>query len=91
MEGLLSSGALAVLDAAYLVGVSAREEVLRHRQALPREAFLSLDECIAMAPLSADSLPLVVVSAAWLHPTHPDPLGEHLRTLAAEAAAAGQR
>jgi hypothetical protein len=85
LEGVLSSGAVAVVDAAYLIGVSTRDgEVLRHRQALPPEAFLSLEQMIAMTPLSQDVLlPIIVVSCAWLHPQHPDPLGAHLHTLAA--------
>ena len=85
LEGVLSSGAVAVVDAGYLIGVSTRDgEVLRHRQALPPEAFLSLEQMIAMTPLSQDVLlPIIVVSCAWLHPQHPDPLGAHLHTLAA--------
>ena len=66
LESVLTSGAVAVVDAAYLIGASARDgEVLRHRQALPPEAFLSLEQMIAMTPLSQDCfLPLIVVSCA---------------------------
>lgn len=44
LEALLRSGAVAVLDAAWLVSLSERGGLLRRRQELPDEAFLCLDE-----------------------------------------------
>lgn len=81
IEGFLATGAVALVDAAFLCAEADKNAVLRHRQALPDEAFLSLDEVIA-AVQAAPFLPIIVISAPWLHPAHPDPLGENLQRLA---------
>lgn len=51
------------------------------RQAMPAEAFLSLDE-LKMCGVQNGALPVVCVSYPWLHPHHPDPLGFHASNLA---------
>ena len=50
-------------------------------QALPPEAFISVDEL--RQSTFAHYLPILVISAPWLHPGHPDPLGFNLTLLAA--------
>ena len=74
-----------LLDARWLIALAMAEgSKLPRRQDLPERAFISLEA------LSRDfnwgygqSLPVVVVSHAWLQPDHPDPRGENLRLLGA--------
>ena len=81
IENLLFSGAVAVLDAKYLVWLAETGGVLQRRQDLSDEAFLSLAELKA-AGCPHESLPIVVLSYPWLTPTHPDPRGHTLRLVA---------
>ena len=48
METVLSSGAVQLLDSDWLIRLSEAGGVLAPRQALPPEAFLSLDEVKAL-------------------------------------------
>ena len=83
IEQYLASGAVALLDAAWLCAeaASGSEQPLRHRQEMPADAFVSLED-IKAASGSAPFLPIIVVSSPWLHPCHPDPLGQQLQVLA---------
>jgi len=80
IEAVLASGAVALLDAKWLIELSARGGVLRPRQALPDEAFLSLSELHAST--KEENLPVVCVSHCWLQPDQPDPRGHKLRAVA---------
>jgi len=81
VEALLCSGAVAVLDAAWLVALAEKGGVLRRRQDTPDEAFLCASE-VKAAGCPLDSLPIIIVSAPWLTPRAPDPRGHSLRTVA---------
>ena len=82
VEALLCSGAVAVLDAAWLVALAEKGGVLRRRQDTPDEAFLCASE-VKAAGCPLDSLPIIIVSAPWLTPRAPDPRGHSLRTVSA--------
>ena len=58
----------------YMLGLIERE------QELPAEAFISLGDL--MAGTTSMGLPVIALSYPWLHPDHPDPLGENLRRVA---------
>lgn len=81
IEAPLRSGAIALLDAAYLVTLAESSGIIQHRQALPAQAFISLDELKATGQ-TTDSLRIVAVSHTWLQPSHPDPFGHNLAILA---------
>lgn len=81
IEAPLRSGAIALLDAAYLISLAESNGIIQHRQALPAEAFISLDELKATGQ-TTDSLRVIAVSHTWLQPSHPDPLGHNLAILA---------
>jgi len=80
VEAALASGAVALLDSAWVVDLAARRGVLRPRQALPDEAFLSLSK--VQAQTRPGCLPIVCISHCWLQPDHPDPHGHNLRVIA---------
>ena len=84
LEGVLRSGAIALLDARWVVELAEAGGVLRPRQALPDEAFLSLSQIQEAMLLSKwhSGLPIVCVSHCWLQPDHPDPRGHNLRMMA---------
>ena len=90
LEPALRSGAIALLDAEWLVDFAYCRQIFRtgplpHRQALPSNAFLSLDQVKNMTGLDCrGGINIVVLSHMWLHPTHPDPKGSTLQTLAYE-------
>ena len=79
LEPVLLSGAIALLDAHWLIRLAGAGGVPHPRQCLPPEAFLSADE---VATSAIRGLPIVCVSHAWCTPHHPDPDGESLRALA---------
>jgi FtsZ-binding cell division protein ZapB len=85
VESCMRSGGIAMLDARWLVNLWDRfpdtQLSLSRRQDLPRKAFLSVDE-LRVAGCPNEGLPIVVVSAPWLSPFHPDPKGAHLRLVA---------
>jgi hypothetical protein len=83
LEAVLASGAVALLDAQWLIGLADSGGVLAPRQALPAEAFLSLSEVQAATRVGwPDCLPIVCVSHCWLSPDHPDPRRDNLKRLA---------
>ena len=69
LEPALKSGAIALLDAGWLVACKERGETIRRRQDLPPEAFISLGEL--KAAYDGGALPIIELSYAWLHPDHP--------------------
>ena len=69
LEAALKSGAIALLDAGWLVACAERGERIRRRQDLPPEAFIPLEEL--KAACIYDDLPIICLSYAWLHPDHP--------------------
>ena len=73
LEPALESGAIALLDAGWLVASKERGETIRRRQDLPPEAFISLEELKAavVANRLSSALPIICLSYAWLHPDHP--------------------
>jgi hypothetical protein len=72
---LLSSGAIALVDAHWMVAFYlAGGRTLGPRQGLPVEAFITLDE-LKTAGTPLESLPIVVQSYMWLQPDAPDPQG----------------
>jgi len=77
IEPFLRSGAVAILNAAWVVSLWRGGGRIRRRQELPPEAFLAVDELIAATKHGA-GLALLVISYAWLHPENPDPNGAHL-------------
>jgi hypothetical protein len=79
LEPALTSGAIALLDAQWVVDYAARGCILKPRQALPAEAFISLDELKAA---TRDTLPVVCMSHCWLDTDHPDPRGHNLGSMA---------
>lgn len=77
LEPSLASGAIALLDAVWLVALAEGGGVLLPRQALPDEAFLSAEQ------VRKRCVPgIVLVSHCWLQPDHPDPHGHNLRLIA---------
>ena len=85
VEEVLGSGAVALLDAHYLVGLAKSGGVLTPRQHLELtapEAFVTLAELKAATKGEARFLRIVCVSHCWLQPDHPDPQSHNLKTLA---------
>ena len=82
VEDLVGSGAVAVLDAAWLVSFAASGGILARRQLLPAEAFLDVSTLKSSLSPTSTTLHLIVLSYAWLTPKHPDPRGTTLRLLA---------
>ncbi|EOD36635.1 hypothetical protein EMIHUDRAFT_455013 [Emiliania huxleyi CCMP1516] len=80
-ESVLSSGAVALIDASYLIEQSERPDgVMLPRQALPDAAFVSLSELKA-AQNPFPFLRIACCSHCWLQPDHPDPRGHNLRAV----------
>ena len=77
LELVLASGAVALIDASWIVEFIETGGVLSHRQALPQEAFLSLADLVE-ATEGIVGLPIFALSYPWLHPDHPDPKGANL-------------
>ena len=71
--------------ASYLVRLASEGGVLRRRQELPEEAFITVDELKALyGEGNRDGvLPIVGISFCWDTPPHPDPRGKQLATVAA--------
>ena len=84
MESILCDGAIALLDAHWLVEefYSGDSAPLPRRQELPDEAFVSLDELKSFgSPVGGGGLPICVVSCPWLTTDHPDPFRTSLEQL----------
>jgi len=83
LEAVLKTGAVALLDAEWVIAHAKCDGVLLPRQALPDKAFLLLGEVQARtAGISGGHLPIVCVSHCWLQPDHPDLHGYNLRAVA---------
>ena len=83
VEALIDSGAIALLDASFLVRHAEHGKTLPPRQKLPAEAFLhSVQQLKAAQPNICGTLRILVVSHMWLTPGHPDPNGDTLKRLA---------
>ncbi|EOD40575.1 hypothetical protein EMIHUDRAFT_222693 [Emiliania huxleyi CCMP1516] len=80
LEPVLASGAVALLDAQWIISHAEAGGVLAHRQALPKEAFLSLAD-LAEAT-DEDDFPVAALSYPWLTKDHPDPRGANLSRVA---------
>jgi hypothetical protein len=80
LEPPISSGAVALIDARWLIGLAEDGGVLPPRQALPPAALLTLPQLKASAGLQAQ-LPIVCISHPWLAQDHPDPDGVCLRKI----------
>lgn len=78
LEPSLASGAVALIEASWLIALAEGGGVLPPRQALPPEALLTLPQLHASAGLEAH-LPVVCISHPWLTEKHPDPDGVYLR------------
>ena len=80
LERVLASGAVALLDAQWIISHAEAGGVLNHRQALPEEAFLSLADLVEAT--GEYDLPVVALSYPWLTKDHPDPRGANLARVA---------
>ena len=74
----LKDGSIRLLRASWLAD-SAAGSVLRRRQELPEEAFFPCEEAAAM--LDRGDRSILVVSHAWMTPSHPDPIGVTLTAM----------
>ena len=82
LEPFLRSGAIALLDAQWLIKfANSKDPIITIRQKLPTEAFLSCDQVIDATTINVN-LPVIVVSHMWLTQSHPDPKGTTLQRLA---------
>ena len=81
LERVLASGAVALLDAQWIISHAEAGGVLTHREALPKEAFLSLTDLVE-ATTEHGSLPVAALSYPWLTKDHPDPRGANLARVA---------
>ena len=80
LEPVLASGAVAVLDAQWVISHAEAGGVLNHRQALPKEAFLSFADLVEAT--TEYDLPVAALSYPWLTKDHPDPRGANLARVA---------
>jgi len=80
LEPGLVSGAYVLIDAQWIVDCAANGGVLVHRQALPKEAFISLADLIEAS--GEYGLKVIALSYPWLSKEHPDPEGANLRRVA---------
>ena len=83
LEPALVSGSIALLDAAWIVDFYYNQPraKLPHRQALPPEAFLSMEE-IKSSSSKVEGLQIICLSYMWLQPPeHPDPKRSTLKLL----------
>lgn len=80
----LGDSPVKLLDARFLIELSARGGTLRCRQELPEEAFMPLHTLRRMAAggLGGACLRVIAVSWMWLRLDHPDPTGCSLGVLA---------
>ncbi|EOD20767.1 hypothetical protein EMIHUDRAFT_241839 [Emiliania huxleyi CCMP1516] len=84
LEPVLTSGAVALLDAQWIIGHAEAGGVLTHRQALPKEAFFSLADLVeaTIGFGTFGRLPVAALSYPWLTKDHPDPRGANLARVA---------
>ena len=80
IEPYLHSGAIALLDARWVVALAQEEgSTISQRQHLPQHAFLPLEALAEAGVGTGGGLRIVGLSAPWLHPEHPDPRGATLQ------------
>ena len=82
LEPVLASGAVALLDAQWIISHAEAGGVLTHRQALPEEAFLSLADLVEAMHEFSQHIPVAALSYPWLTKDHPDPRGANLARVA---------
>ena len=75
LEPVLASGAMALVDAQWIISHAEAGGVVTHRQALPKEAFLSLADLVEASRASLGGLPVIALSCPWRTKQHPDPDG----------------
>ncbi|EOD26944.1 hypothetical protein EMIHUDRAFT_114838 [Emiliania huxleyi CCMP1516] len=80
LEPVLASGAVALLDAQWIIRHAEAGGVLSHRQALPKEAFLSFADLVEAT--DEYDLAVAALSYPWLTKDHPDPRGANLARVA---------
>ena len=83
LEPVLASGAMALVDAQWIISHAEAGGVVTHRQALPKEAFLSLADLVEASRASLGGLPVIALSCPWRTKQHPDPDGAPLLRAAA--------
>jgi hypothetical protein len=74
---------LALVDADWLIALSDSGQLLPRRQALPAKALVSLEALKRAVLTNHIGLPVLCLSHCWLSPSHPDPRGASLASLAA--------
>ena len=79
-DSMLGDSPVALIDARFLVALAKAGGLLRRRQDLPPEAFITLEHLKRM-PIGWGSLRLICVSHPWLQPDTPDPKGSTLAIL----------
>ncbi|EOD16896.1 hypothetical protein EMIHUDRAFT_451501 [Emiliania huxleyi CCMP1516] len=66
LEPVLASGAMALVDAQWIISHAEAGGVVTHRQALPKEAFLSLADLVEASRASLGGLPVIALSCPAL-------------------------
>ena len=81
----LLTGHVKLLRASYLIKLALERGVLRRRQELPAEAFISAEELERLYGEGNEDgvLPIISISFCWDTAPHPDPRGVQLATVAA--------
>ena len=81
----LMTGHVRLVKMSWLIAFHEAGGVLPHRQALPAEAFMSIDELKGEYGDGNEDgvLPIIAISFCWDTPAHPDPHGKQLATVAA--------
>lgn len=89
----LETGSVRLVKMTWLISQAKAGKVLPRRQELPEAAFISVIELKRMWSESGHLeggggnidgvLPIIAISSMWLTPTHPDPDGRQLSTVAA--------
>ena len=77
----LGDSPVRLVDARYLIELASTGGLLKHRQALPEKAFISL-AALQKMDSGRGALRVIVLSYPWLQPDHPDPHGQTLQLLA---------
>ena len=81
----LMTGHVRLVKMSWLIAAAEEKRILARRQELPDEAFISVEELKRMyGDGNKDGvLPIIAISFCWLTPSHPDPEGKQLATVAA--------
>ena len=82
LDPVLRSGAVALLDAEWMVKRAESGALLEPRQALPAAAFMPFSGAMAAGGRHASNvLHVACMSHCWLQANHPDPRGHNLRIM----------